>query len=890
MDDAFPPEDNRAGRGSTEQEHACEGSGEADVLLDVPEQIAASQAEPALAAPPARDDHEWAICCSGVGVRAATYCLGALQASDDAGLARRAKWLLGVSGGSYIVASYAVVRHMLDQQVPSKTTARKIGAGMGAPSDQGEDDHTNNAPPAFAADTPEEQYLRDTSGRPVLGASTGLVGVLTTLLGAASVFVLAGAPVYAFSHAWGWLLARQDVLTWAGGNVSASVTAWTWWVVPVAAAAWTVVLLVRWRVALASRGPGLGLRRARQISWAASVTRLSLVMLAEPLLISRLYDSTGMVGSIVHFFGFEGSAIRQFTVLAGLVLAVTAVTWFGQRQLAKLSFRTGAGGGALDFLTEMSKTITNAIPGWPGALLAALLYLIILAYFFAAQLAAFFAAGLIIIVGALAALMWSAAGVREGFTLAQLWPVIGAFAIVILARIAIDVNRLSLHDLTRWRLADTYAVTRRAAAETNPADRQELLADAALIRLSELSEQEGAEPVICATARISPERDVRSGSRAFRLTFDPARVRLHGAPSEGYQEASANTRDYEHLVGHTHLTLFDLATISDSPSAPGGTATFALQGKLIRGVYQILLTATSLRRGFWLPHPRVVSQAKTYLDESQKLRRNDRWWWLALIWYMVPRPHADRRQARSPHQKAPPEAQLWAHVLKLREASARPGSSRRIRFLAALSWRTMQPTLGLLWAAAAGHGSYRATWMHVTDAENSDNLGLVEALDRGADNILVLDVGRDSANTWFSLAEAMAAALANEGVHVALDPTTMITLSGGHDRITLAPGQVARPWARGTFTRDRAWAGAGARPAYGQIWVCKPGWWQGAPWDIRAYAAGHPTYPDGSPGEQLYDGAEFDSYRKLAIATVQDAYSAGMDSSIIELQPPNNAA
>ena len=199
-------------------------------------------------------------------------------------------------------------------------------------------------------------------------------------------------------------------------------------------------------------------------------------------------------------------------------------------------------------------------------------------------------------------------------------------------------------------------------------------------------------------------------------------------------------------------------------------------------------------------------------------------------------------------------------------------------------------TLGLLWAAAAGHGSYRATWMHVTDAENSDNLGLVEALGRGAGNILVLDAGRDSANTWFSLAEAMAAALADEGVHVALNPTTMTTLSGGRGPVTLAPGQVARPWARGTFTRDPAWAGAAARPAYGQIWVCKPGWWQGAPWDIRAYAAGHPTYPDRSPGEQLYDGAEFDSYRKLGIATVLDAYRAGLDSSISKRQPPNNPA
>ncbi len=47
------------------------------------------------------------------------------------------------------------------------------------------------------------------------------------------------------------------------------------------------------------------------------------------------------------------------------------------------------------------------------------------------------------------------------------------------------------------------------------------------------------------------------------------------------------------------------------------------------------------------------------------------------------------------------------------------------------------------------------------------------------------------------------------------------------------------------------------------------GWWTGAPWDVRAYAAGHPTYPTDSTLEQLYDSAEFDAYRELGNAAVQ---------------------
>src|SRR5258708_11608379 len=48
---------------------------------------------------------DWAICCSGGGIRSAAYCLGALQSLDQRGLLPKAKWILGVSGGSYITTS-----------------------------------------------------------------------------------------------------------------------------------------------------------------------------------------------------------------------------------------------------------------------------------------------------------------------------------------------------------------------------------------------------------------------------------------------------------------------------------------------------------------------------------------------------------------------------------------------------------------------------------------------------------------------------------------------------------------------------------------------------------------------------------------------------------------
>ena len=61
--------------------------------------------------------------------------------------------------------------------------------------------------------------------------------------------------------------------------------------------------------------------------------------------------------------------------------------------------------------------------------------------------------------------------------------------------------------------------------------------------------------------------------------------------------------------------------------------------------------------------------------------------------------------------------------------------------------------------------------MYVTDGGHYDNLGLVEALRRGASNIVVLDASGDKADTWFTLGSAMALARSDAGVEIQLDPT-----------------------------------------------------------------------------------------------------------------------
>ena len=68
---------------------------------------------------------DWAVCCSGGGIRSAAYCLGALQSLEEGGLLAKVKWILGVSGGGYIATSRALVASHL----PAGSGAARVRPG-----------------------------------------------------------------------------------------------------------------------------------------------------------------------------------------------------------------------------------------------------------------------------------------------------------------------------------------------------------------------------------------------------------------------------------------------------------------------------------------------------------------------------------------------------------------------------------------------------------------------------------------------------------------------------------------------------------------------------------------------------------------------------------------
>ena len=825
------------------------------------------------AAPPARagqeaggagQDVEWAICCSGGGIRSASYCLGALQGLQSRqadGLFGKAGLILSVSGGSYIAASRALVARWLK----------------------------DTEPPAYGPGTPEEQNLRDNTRYIAPTGGTVLVGVLSLLVGVAVTIILVFAPVFAAAHAWGWLLRWQKVLCPGSvqqcappGPLVASVTGLSWWLVPVAAAAVTLVLFGWWWLTLV---PRRGHRRdrgetlAKVVGWAALVTTVvAVAMLVVPLLLSWVATlPAGPFKSLVYDLGFGSGQKWTPAALTGVAAAVIAVAQSCRAKLAQLHLP-----GAQSPVSGQAKGKTQAQNAAQPGVFA------MIGGWIRAYLLPWLASAVIVLVIVVAGLRWVKDGAAAGYSPEQLWPVLIALGVMLATRVLADVNRISMHDFYRWRLASAYAMRRKHADDAGPPTG--VIADPGAL-LSSLTPQ-SPKLVICTTANINAARQVPVGRGGMLLTFDPEHVTLRG--EDPGNPVIASTRDYEHLVGKRKFTLFDVSAIS-------GAAVSPLMGSMTREAYRILLTMTNVRLGVWLPHPAVVAAASQELRDQESGHRGggpgpaarapggedhqasragrrapgkDRWWHALglLLWYAFP--WHPRWGKTSPDQPGGGEARLWAYVLRMRRDGKWLG-----RRIGGLFYHALQPTLGMLWAEAVGHTSYRSTWVCVSDGGHYDNLGLVEALWRGAKNVLVLDASGDKADTWYTLGGAMALARVDAGVDIKLDPTVMCPRPQ-------RPGEVAQPWAHGPFFRIPEWQGAGAAhggqplPGSGTIWVCKLGWWRKGPWDIQAYAGHHPEFPGQSTMQQLYDGAEFDAYRELGLSAMAAALTAGLGKPV----------
>ena len=208
------------------------------------------------------------------------------------------------------------------------------------------------------------------------------------LLGAIGTFVIVLAPLYAITHAWGWLLRWTNVLVPSGPHaMTAAVTGPGWWLWPAIAGGITLLAFLFWWGTLepGGRRPGgllmwlnpdsrdRGSDRARLVSWVAALTAgLAVAMLAAPLLISWLTSSTGSLGTIAHFLGFGARPTWSWSAVAAVFAAVTAVARYARTGLAKWTALDVRGQGPERDETERGRAAdwprygSCCCPGWPA--------------------------------------------------------------------------------------------------------------------------------------------------------------------------------------------------------------------------------------------------------------------------------------------------------------------------------------------------------------------------------------------------------------------------------------------------------------------------------------------------------------------------------------------
>ena len=420
---------------------------------------------------------------------------------------------------------------------------------------------------------------------------------------------------------------------------------------------------------------------------------------------------------------------------------------------------------------------------------------------------------LIVVALVLAMLAWVAT-MAGGQHDRGMWVLSGGVLVLLVAWQAItDCNKTSLHRYYTQRLATAFARSRDGAPGS-----PDLL-------FSHYAQRPGQpELVVCAAANTDQPGMVPSGRRCAPFTFSPYYSGLSGGTmfrgEPGEQDFSLASREgnsasqqawngkFRAATGRTDVGLMmrtkvfeDLAnrmTLIDM-MAVSGAAVSAAMGRLSRPSIRLLLGVADVRLGMWLPNP---------------LRR---------------------------------------HRLNCAPTA---GANAPARILHRLSWQFLQPGLPSLAREICGGLSFRHRWMYVTDGGHYENLGLTEALRRGATEIVVFDASGDTPFSLATFGQAVETARADLGVEIALldrDPL-------GHDKTT---GHAKALAAVATATY--------ANGVVATIYLCKAAMVDYLPQDVLAWAHSHASFPNDSTANQFYGDREFEAYRRLGYAAAQEA-------------------
>jgi GNAT superfamily N-acetyltransferase len=145
--------------------------------------------------------------------------------------------------------------------------------------------------------------------------------------------------------------------------------------------------------------------------------------------------------------------------------------------------------------------------------------------------------------------------------------------------------------------------------------------------------------------------------------------------------------------------------------------------------------------------------------------------------------------------------------------------------------------------------------VHLSDGGHFENLGLYELVRRHVRYIVVCDCGQDVDVAFDDLGNALRRVRADFGVEIRLDVSALRPGPDGVARSHVAVGDIEYP------EGDR-----------GVIVLLKPSITGDEPDDVLQYRARNTDFPNESTGDQFYDHAQWESYRRLGRHVAETAF------------------
>lgn len=810
------------------------------------------------------------ICCSGGGIRSASFCLGGLQALREEGTYGRARSVIGVSGGGYIAAAFHALRTP-GAVTPAPENTEEPGIAPDPPQPGAE----SRPLAVFHRRSPELSRLRRQTRYMASSPAVVTRGVLSLLFGLVINVALVAVLLRLAAWVLGWGLADGQVLR-GFGTEDASVRFtgdWAWadqvWLLAAAGVGLFVVekvvldRLVSAGHAVHTGARALGLR----LLW--SGVALTALLVGVPHVLAALHDlavaggSPSSPGGIASALGFgdpptttpAGAAAEvpagtgRFAGLAAVLAGVLAVA-----QALKSGGGAESGSeGRFAWLAQLWPRVRDRVLPWVATVAVAATALVVF-------------------------LLWTRTLALEPASRRQ-WDVLLLCLLVVAGvKVGTDANSTSLHHFYRERLAKAYLVRRQGGAATNYPYSKPL-------RFSRAAADHGPALVLAAAANVSDAEWIPTDRHCTPFVFSSDRTGFTDSTLPG-AGARPGTALYEWVADprYRDLTIPAAMAISGAAFSP-----LAGRKNKVSRPYRLVLALANARLGVWLPNPywidapravrRLVSTASDdALRSALSLPDDEREALVRLLTLPQLEWLADqaRREEAVTAQRDEAEAgrERVARTQALRGALEAAAEDRQRSLLRNVAEAVTDPSPGALrglrkvgqvlrslldkpgpfrlFKEAFGNSSLFDRKIYVTDGGHYDNLGLVEALRERPEYVVVLDASADPEDSFATLGEAIATARMDLNIDVHFDPRAL-------RRLELERAQVA--WGHGRAVHHDG--------LVTHVLLAKAVKIADLPWDLETYASRNPTFPRTSTGDQLYGEWDFEAYRELGAQVVR---------------------